>query len=85
MDGYNFNTFKDIQDCISDVLAFGYSDIDSGKSRAAALTKLSAYTHIGDYDWLFEVFSTGAALTAEDAVKLYQEELEENAAPFKNT
>jgi len=84
MEGFNFLQFNDIQECISTVLAAGYSDLDSGKNRATALTKLSAYTRIGDYDWLFEVFSTGAATTAEDAVKLYQEELEENAKPFLN-
>lgn len=39
-------------------------------------------TGISDWEWLYEVFRTGAASTPEEAIRLYNLEWEENYKPF---
>jgi hypothetical protein len=48
-----------------------------------SLIFLSKYTGITDLEWLFEVFKYKVAVSAEEAIQLFQQELAENAEPFR--
>jgi len=74
--------FTRINASIQILMTADYTELYATAPAGKALTVISNYTGISDLDWLFEVFRTGSATTPEEAVLLYNQELEDNAAPF---